>query len=95
MHGIPQHPVKTTDKNFEELGLSPLIVDAVRKVGFANPTPIQAAVIPTALTGRDAAATMGKYNSMVVPAPGWLRSRSRPWLITSCATCPTWCAMSG
>src|SRR6266849_5462717 len=71
MHGIPQHPVATTDKNFEELGLSPLIVDAVRKVGFANPTPIQAAVIPTALTGRDviglAQTGSGKTAAFVLP----------------------------
>ncbi|MGZ7032017.1 MAG: DEAD/DEAH box helicase [Thermoanaerobaculia bacterium] len=53
MHGIPQHPVATTDLTFEELGLSPLIVEAVRKVGFLNPTSIQAAVIPKALTGVD------------------------------------------
>jgi len=50
---IPQHPVETTDKDFSQLGLSAPIVDIVRKIGFENPTPIQAAVIPTALEGRD------------------------------------------
>ena len=53
MGGIPQHPVKTTDKPFESLGLSRGILDVLRKIGFENPTPIQAAVIPLALTGRD------------------------------------------
>ena len=51
--GIPQHPVPTTDRSFRELGLSQPIVAAVEKIGFVNPTPIQAAVIPTALSGKD------------------------------------------
>ncbi|HEX9163581.1 MAG TPA: DEAD/DEAH box helicase, partial [Thermoanaerobaculia bacterium] len=50
---IPQHPVKTTDKTFAELGLSAAILGVLRKIGFQNPTPIQAAVIPLALAGRD------------------------------------------
>jgi len=48
---IPQHPVETTDKSFHELGLSEAIVGVVTKIGFEHPTPIQAAVIPTALEG--------------------------------------------
>lgn len=50
---IPQHPVETTDKSFKELGLSDAIVGVIEKIGFEHPTPIQAAVIPTALSGRD------------------------------------------
>lgn len=50
---IPQHPVSTTDKSFSELGLSEPILEAVTRVGFQHPTPIQAEVIPLALTGRD------------------------------------------
>jgi len=50
---IPQHPVETTDKSFHELGLSEAIVGVVTKIGFEHPTPIQAAVIPTALEGKD------------------------------------------
>ncbi len=50
---IPQHPVETTDINFESLGLSQAILRCIRLVGFENPTPIQAAVIPAALSGRD------------------------------------------
>lgn len=50
---IPQHPVETTDKDFESLGLSQPILRCIRLVGFEHPTPIQAAVIPAALTGRD------------------------------------------
>ncbi|MEO8382184.1 MAG: DEAD/DEAH box helicase [Acidobacteriota bacterium] len=50
---IPQHPVSLTDKPFSALGLSPEILTTIEKIGFQNPTPIQAAVIPIALTGRD------------------------------------------
>src|SRR5215813_970463 len=50
---IPQHPVSTTDKSFSSLGLSAPILDIIAKIGFQHPTPIQAAVIPTALEGRD------------------------------------------
>jgi len=50
---IPQHPVQTTNKTFESLGLSEAILQAVRQLGFEHPTPIQAEVVPVALTGRD------------------------------------------
>ncbi len=38
---------------FSEFGLEPLIESAVEKLGFETATPIQAATIPTMLTGRD------------------------------------------
>ena len=50
---LPQHPVQTTDKTFEELGLSAPILRILRQIGFERPTPIQARIIPLALTGRD------------------------------------------
>src|SRR5881392_3324362 len=54
MHvAIPQHPVSITDKPFDSLGLSAAVLDIVREIGFEHPTPIQAAVIPVALSGRD------------------------------------------
>jgi ATP-dependent RNA helicase RhlE len=69
--GIPQHPVKTIDATFESLGLSPEVLEIVRKIGFQNPTPIQAAVIPTALTGKDliglAQTGSGKTAAFVLP----------------------------
>jgi ATP-dependent RNA helicase RhlE len=69
--GIPQHPVDTTDKSFEALGLGKTIVDAISRVGFEHPTPIQAAVIPLALTGRDvvglAQTGSGKTAAFVLP----------------------------
>lgn len=50
---IPQHPVETTDVSFESLELSQSILRCIRLVGFEHPTPIQAAVIPAALSGQD------------------------------------------
>ncbi len=39
--------------NFDELGLSPKVLEAVRASGYETPTPIQAEAIPHALQGRD------------------------------------------
>jgi ATP-dependent RNA helicase DeaD len=38
---------------FDQLGLSPEMLKAVAKMGFEEASPIQTAVIPVALTGRD------------------------------------------
>jgi superfamily II DNA/RNA helicase len=71
IEGIPQHPVPTTDQTFDTIGLSPAIVDVVRKFGFVHPTPIQAAVIPLALKGVDviglAQTGSGKTAAFVLP----------------------------
>ena len=68
---IPQHPVQTTDQRFTALGLSPEILETVTQIGFEHPTPIQAAVIPIALTGRDviglAQTGSGKTAAFVLP----------------------------
>lgn len=40
-------------ETFEELGLTPAILNAVKDMGFEEPTPIQKAAIPVAMTGRD------------------------------------------
>jgi len=68
---IPQHPVATTDKPFDSLGLSAAVLASVKRVGFIHPTPIQAAVIPTALAGRDliglAETGSGKTAAFVLP----------------------------
>jgi ATP-dependent RNA helicase RhlE len=50
---LGQHPVPTTDASFDSLGLSEPILKSIAHVGFKNPTPIQSAVIPTALQGKD------------------------------------------
>jgi ATP-dependent RNA helicase RhlE len=39
--------------NFEELNLAPAIMQAVRELGYENPTPIQAQAIPAVLAGHD------------------------------------------
>jgi superfamily II DNA/RNA helicase len=78
---IPQHPVETTDKTFPALGLSPEIVATITRIGFTHPTPIQAAVIPTALTGKDviglAQTGSGKTAAFVLPMASRRRARSR------------------
>jgi prevent-host-death family protein len=50
---IPQHPVAITSESFASFGLSETILRCIREIGFEHPTPIQAAVIPPALEGRD------------------------------------------
>lgn len=68
---IPQHPVQTTDKSFPALGLSPEIIRTIERIGFEHPTPIQAEVIPIAMTGRDviglAQTGSGKTAAFVLP----------------------------
>jgi ATP-dependent RNA helicase RhlE len=68
---IPQHPVPTTDQSFSTLGLSAEIIRTIDQIGFVHPTPIQAAVIPTALTGKDviglAQTGSGKTAAFVLP----------------------------
>jgi ATP-dependent RNA helicase RhlE len=68
---IPQHPVPITQSTFESLGLSRPILRCVERVGFVHPTPIQAAVIPPALAGRDliglAETGSGKTAAFVLP----------------------------
>ncbi|HVR43001.1 MAG TPA: DEAD/DEAH box helicase [Thermoanaerobaculia bacterium] len=68
---IPQHPVPTTRQSFADLGLSPEILEQIRAVGFEHPTPIQGAVIPEALAGRDVIALAqtgsGKTAAFVIP----------------------------
>jgi ATP-dependent RNA helicase RhlE len=51
--GIPQDTVTTLDKSFDALGLTPAIQATLAEIGFQHPTPIQADVIPLALSGRD------------------------------------------
>ena len=51
---IPQDDVETLDSaTFADLGISPPILATIREIGFRNPTPIQASVLPHAFAGRD------------------------------------------
>lgn len=56
---------------FEDLGLSETMLRSLERIGYAHPTPIQAAAIPEALTGRDivgAAQTgTGKTGAFLIP----------------------------
>ena len=58
-------------KTFAELGLSQKVQAAIAAAGYPNPTPIQAAAIPVAVTGRDvlgiAQTGTGKTASFVLP----------------------------
>jgi ATP-dependent RNA helicase RhlE len=57
---------------FDELGLKPELVRAVKKAGYREPTPIQSAAIPPALAGKDvlgcAQTGTGKTAAFCLPA---------------------------
>src|SRR5215207_11618047 len=57
---------------FDQLGLSPESLKAVAKMGFEEASPIQTAVIPVALTGRDivgqSSTGSGKTAAFGIPA---------------------------
>jgi ATP-dependent RNA helicase DeaD len=57
--------------SFDDMGLSENTLGGVRKAGFVQPSPIQAALIPVALTGRDcvgqAQTGTGKTAAFVIP----------------------------
>jgi ATP-dependent RNA helicase DeaD len=57
---------------FDQLGLSPELLKAVAKMGFEEASPIQTAVIPVALTGRDivgqSSTGSGKTAAFAIPA---------------------------
>jgi len=42
-----------TNLSFEDLGLSPELLQTIQEIGYENPSPIQAACIPHLLAGRD------------------------------------------
>lgn len=42
-----------SEKSFDELGLHPQTIATIRDAGYEKPSPIQADLIPIALTGRD------------------------------------------
>ncbi len=59
-------------RRFEELGLSAELLKAVDKMGFEEASPIQTAVIPTILTGKDvvgqSSTGSGKTAAFAIPA---------------------------
>ncbi|MEO1038292.1 MAG: DEAD/DEAH box helicase [Pseudomonadota bacterium] len=79
---------------FEELGLSPNLLSAIKDAGYDTPTPIQAGAIPVALTGRDvlgiAQTGTGKTASFTLPMIERLsRGRARARMPRSLILCPT------
>jgi len=61
----------SSDMTFDELGLSPEILQAISEAGYTAPTPIQAQAIPFVLMGRDvlgcAQTGTGKTASFTLP----------------------------
>lgn len=68
---LGQHPVEVIDRSFAALDLPPEILASIGRVGFSQPTPIQNAVIPAALAGRDiiglAQTGSGKTAAFAIP----------------------------
>ncbi len=67
-------PVQLADSDgplFDDLGLSEATLEAVRQAGYTQPTPVQAGLIPRAITGIDvlgqARTGTGKTASFVLP----------------------------
>ena len=82
------------NKTFGELGLSSRVQAAVEAAGYPAPTPIQAAAIPIAVTGRDvlgiAQTGTGKTASFVLPMITRLESgRARARMPRSLILAPT------
>src|SRR4051812_37556562 len=67
---------------FHNLSLSPEVLAAIDRVGYNEPTPIQAAFIPEALTGRDvmgqAQTGTGKTAAFLLPFMNGWRDDNRP-----------------
>ncbi len=76
---------------FSELGLSPEILKAVDKMGFEEASPIQTAVIPHALTGRDvvgqSATGSGKTAAFAIPTIEKVDATKRG--VQALVLCPT------
>ncbi len=67
---------------FHELALSSPLLEALERAGYREPTPIQAAFIPEALTGRDvigqAQTGTGKTAAFLLPFLNQWRDENRP-----------------
>ena len=76
---------------FEELALSPEILKAVKRMGFSNPTPVQAQTIPAMMDGNDVIAKAptgtGKTCAFGIPLIECLSPDSKD--IQAVVVCPT------
>src|SRR6187200_2619621 len=50
---MPSDDVPETTTTFDDLGIDPRVLKALKDVGYETPSPIQAATIPPLLEGRD------------------------------------------
>lgn len=66
--GVPETPPVT----FDDLDISPAVLEAIREMGFELPTDVQAAAIPLALAGKDllvqSRTGSGKTAAFAIPA---------------------------
>ena len=78
-------------KHFNELGLSKQALDAVARMGYREPTPVQEQAIPLVLAGRDIIAAAktgtGKTGAFCHPGRG-LAGASSPLLRSFFFTTP-------
>jgi ATP-dependent RNA helicase RhlE len=78
---------------FNDLKLDPRILRGVSDLGFTDPTPIQAAALPSALDGRDVLATAetgsGKTAAFVLPILQRLAAQGRTRTIRALVLTPT------
>ncbi|WP_235905414.1 DEAD/DEAH box helicase [Tautonia marina] len=76
-----QRAVEEPELGFSDLGLSPEMLDALRRVRYVTPSPIQAAVIPEALEGNDvigqAKTGTGKTAAFGIPLIEMLEARGK------------------
>ena len=88
--GIPQQTAALEAGGFADLGISPPVVAALEGIGFISPTPIQAAVIPPALDGRDviglAETGSGKTAAFSLPLLERTEAGGRPAGLVVCPT---------
>ena len=72
---------KGESASFRDLGLSPEALEAVEKLGYGSPTPVQEAVIPVVLEGRNVMASAqtgtGKTAAFLLPVMDRLGSEGR------------------
>ncbi|MEW4566359.1 DEAD/DEAH box helicase [Tautonia sp. JC769] len=76
-----QRAVEEPELGFSDLGLGPEMLDALRRVRYVTPSPIQAAVIPEALEGNDvigqAKTGTGKTAAFGIPLIEMLEERGK------------------
>ncbi|MDR1789717.1 MAG: DEAD/DEAH box helicase, partial [Opitutaceae bacterium] len=80
-----------TRQPFSALGLSPEILKAVDKMGFEEATPVQTAVIPVILAGRDAVgqSSTGSGKTAAFAIPAIEKTDPRAKAVQTLVLCPT------